>query len=95
MDFFDIAHPTTVSPFSFCWLRPNHHVQFDVFVCPPTFALKSAIAIMYVWMVLFLVFILVKIHVRDQPEQPRFEPEYKRNQPEDTREQPEEIFFHI
>ena len=54
MDFFDIAHSTRVSHFSFCWLRPEHHVQFDVFLCPPTFALKSPITIMYVWMVLSL-----------------------------------------
>ena len=39
---FDVAHSTRVSPLSFRWPRPKHPVALsDVFVCPPTFALKS------------------------------------------------------
>ena len=44
LKFFDVAHSTRVSPLSFGWPRPKHHVALsDVFVCPPTFALKSPI----------------------------------------------------
>ena len=43
---FDVAHSTSVSPLSFRWPRPKHPVVLsDVFVCPPTFALKSPITI--------------------------------------------------
>ena len=39
---FDVAHSTRVAPLSFRWPRPKHPVALsDVFVCPPTFALKS------------------------------------------------------
>ena len=39
---FDVAHSTRVSPLSFRWPMPRHPVAlYDVFVCPPTFALKS------------------------------------------------------
>ena len=35
-------------PLSFRWPRPNHPVALsDVFVCPPTFALKFPITIIY------------------------------------------------
>ena len=43
---FDVAHSTRVSPISFRWPRLKHPVAVsDVFVCPPTFALKSPITI--------------------------------------------------
>ena len=46
LKFFDVAHSTRVSPLSFRWPRPKHPVTLsDVFVCPPTFALKSPITI--------------------------------------------------
>ena len=39
---FYVAHSTRVSPLSCRWPRPNHAVALcDVFVCPPTCALKS------------------------------------------------------
>ena len=42
LKFFDVAHSTRVSPLSFRWPRPKHPVALsDVFVCTPTFALKS------------------------------------------------------
>ena len=47
LKFFDVAHSTRVSPLSFRWPRPKHPVALSVvFVCPPTFALKSPITIL-------------------------------------------------
>ena len=44
---FDVAHSTRVSSLSFRWPRPKHPVALsDVFVCPPTLALKSPNTIM-------------------------------------------------
>ena len=45
---FDVAHSTSLSPLSLRWPRPKHPVALsDVFVCPPTFALKSPVTIYY------------------------------------------------
>ena len=42
LKFVDVAHSTRVYPLSFRWPRPKHPAALsDVFVCPPTFALKS------------------------------------------------------